>query len=61
VLAEVMRPDHPVTTNPEENLTEVAHRMITNNVRCMPVADGDRVIGIVRLQDIFKYMEHEME
>ena len=60
-LVEVMRPDHPVTTNSDENLTEVAHRMIMNNVRCIPVADGDRVIGIVRLQDIFKYMEHETE
>lgn len=60
-LAEVMRPDHPVTTDSEENLTEVAHRMIMNNVRCIPVADGDRVIGIVRLQDIFKYMEYETQ
>lgn len=60
-LGAIMRPDHPVTTDPEENLTQVAHRMIENNVRCMPVVKGERVKGFIRLQDIFHYVEHEIE
>ena len=60
-LGEIMRPDYPITTSPEENLTEVAQRMIANNVRCMPVVEGDKVKGFVRLQDIFQYVEVEIE
>ena len=60
-LGEIMRPDYPITTSPEENLTEVAQCMIANNVRCMPVVEGDKVKGFVRLQDIFQYVEYEIE
>ena len=59
-LGDLMRPGHPVAVDPEENLTEVAHRMIRNNVRCMPVVERERVRGIVRLQDIFQYVETEI-
>lgn len=58
-LGDLMHPDHPFAVNPEENLNQVARRMIDNNVRCMPVVEGDRVRGIIRLQDIFKYVETE--
>ena len=60
-LGQVMRPDRPVTTSPEESLTETARRMITNNVRCMPVVENGKVLGIVRMQDILQYVEHEIE
>ena len=60
-LGQVMRPDRPVTTSPEQSLTETAQRMITNNVRCMPVVEDGKVLGIVRMQDILQYVEHEIE
>jgi len=60
ILGDVMRPDHPITADPEENLTLVAHRMITDNIRSMPVVDGEKVKGFIRLQDIFQYVEHKI-
>jgi len=60
-LGQVMRADRPVTTSPEESLTETAQRMISNNVRCMPVVKDGKVLGIVRMQDILQYVEHEIE
>lgn len=46
---------------PDERLSDVAHRMITNRFRTMPVIDQGKVLGIVRLQDIFVHLEHEIE
>jgi two-component system response regulator HydG len=46
---------------PDERLSDVAHRMITNRFRTMPVVDQGKVLGIVRLQDIFVHLEHEIE
>ncbi len=56
-LGSIMRTEHPVATAPEENLTRVAQRMIAENVRCMPVVAEGRVIGFIRLQDIFYHVE----
>ncbi|MEA3231534.1 MAG: response regulator, partial [Thermodesulfobacteriota bacterium] len=60
ILGDVMRPDHPITADPEENLTQVAHRMITDKIRSMPVVEGEKVKGFIRLQDIFQYVEHKI-
>ena len=60
-LGQVMRPDRPITASPEESLIQTAQRMITNNVRCMPVVKDGKVHGIVRMQDILQYVEHEIE
>jgi two-component system response regulator HydG len=46
---------------PEERLSDVAHQMITHRFRTMPVVDRGRVVGVVRLQDIFLHLEHEIE
>jgi two-component system, NtrC family, response regulator HydG len=59
-LGEIMRTDYPITTNPEENLTAVAQRMIENNIRAMPVVENGKVKGFIRLQDIFQYVEREI-
>jgi len=60
-LGQVMRPDRPITAGTEESLTKTAQRMIKNNVRCMPVVKDGKVHGIVRMQDILQYVEHEIE
>jgi CheY-like chemotaxis protein/CBS domain-containing protein len=46
---------------PDELLSDVAHQMITNKFRTMPVIDQGKVVGVVRLQDIFVHLEHEIE
>ena len=46
---------------PDESLPDVAHQMITHKFRSMPVVDQGKVIGVVRLQDIFLHLEHEIE
>lgn len=58
-LGKIMRSDFPITTDPEENLTAVAQRMIANNIRAMPVVADGKVKGFIRLQDIFQYVERE--
>lgn len=59
-LGQVMQTGYPITTNPEENLTSVALRMIENNIRAMPVVEDGIVKGFIRLQDIFHYVEQEI-
>ena len=55
-LRRIMRPGHPVATDPEANLAEVARRMLENKVRCMPVLEDSRVTGIVRLNDVLQHL-----
>jgi CBS domain-containing protein len=55
-LRSIMRPGHPVTTDPEADLAEVARRMLDYKVRCMPVIADGRVAGIVRLNDILQHL-----
>jgi two-component system, NtrC family, response regulator HydG len=58
-LGDSMQTEYPITTDPEENLTVLAQRMIENNIRAMPVVEDGKVKGFIRLQDIFKYVERE--
>ena len=55
-LSEIVRPGHPVATDPEADLSEVARRMLEANVRCMPVVEDGRVAGIVRLTDALQHL-----
>lgn len=55
-LRDIMRPEHPATADPEADLEEVARRMLDNKVRCMPVVDGGKVTGIVRLNDVLQHL-----
>ena len=59
-LSDVMH-TRPCYCRPDESLSDVAHQMITNRFRTMPVVDQGKVLGIVRLQDIFMHLEHEIE
>jgi ActR/RegA family two-component response regulator len=60
-LGDVMRPESPLTTTPTARLTAVAQQMIAHNLRCMPVVQKGRVIGIVRMRDILEHVEHETQ
>ena len=59
-LKSAMRSDYP-STQANAFLTDAANQMIVNNVRSMPVLRAGRVIGVIKLQDVFQYMDHEME
>ena len=52
---------NPVTTQPNAFLTDAANQMIMNHVRSIPVVHSGKVIGILRLQDVFHYLDHETE
>ncbi len=59
-LASIMRIEI-MASRPDEPLTEAANSMIEGNVRSMPVVEDGRVVGIVRLKDIFDFIQLEIE
>jgi len=59
-IREIMRPD-PETTREEVFLTDAANQMILHRARSMPVLRGSEVLGVLKLQDVFRYLEHETE
>lgn len=59
-LKEVMRPQ-PVTTQANAYLTDAANQMILHNLRRMPVVRAGKMMGVIKLEDVFQYMDHEME
>jgi CheY-like chemotaxis protein len=59
-LREVRRHD-PVSTQGNALLTDAANQMIVHNVRSMPVVRAGKVLGVIRLQDVFHFLDHEME
>ncbi len=44
---------------PEQSLKELARTMIEKRFRSMPVVEDERMIGIVRLRDILRYLPSE--
>ena len=58
-ISRVMRQEPVRSTDPEERLDTAAQRMIESSLRCMPVMEKDRLKGVIRLQDIFKYIGHQ--
>jgi CheY-like chemotaxis protein len=59
-LKEIMRHE-PVTTQGNAFLTDAANQMIVHNVRSMPVLRSGKILGVIRVQDVFQYLDHEME
>lgn len=59
-IREIMKPD-PASTRGNVFLTDAANQMIVLRARSMPVLKGGKVLGVVRLQDVFRYLEHETE
>lgn len=54
--AAVLRAAHPTAVDPETDLQAAASLMLADRVRCMPVLQGDRVVGIVRLNDVLRHL-----
>lgn len=59
-MGKIMRQD-PITTQSNAFLTDAANQMFMNNVRCLPVIRAGKMIGMVRMQDIFQYLDSEIE
>lgn len=59
-LSQIMKPQ-AVTVHPSEDLTAAAQQMITNKIRCMPVMSEGKAIGMIKLQDVFRYVEDEIK
>jgi len=53
VVKEVMT-DDVQTTTPDTPLVEAAKLMIERKIRCLPVVDGDRLVGILSEGDFVK-------
>lgn len=60
-IHQVMKPYQLEAATPDEKLTHIADRMILNNVRCLPVVEGGKMTGIIKMTDIFQYVRHETE
>jgi CheY-like chemotaxis protein/CBS domain-containing protein len=59
-MKEVMRPQ-PLATQANAYLTDAANQMLVHNLRRMPVVRAEKMIGVIKLQDVFQYLDHEIE
>ena len=59
-VGDIMR-KNPLTASPDESVAEVAQFMIKNNILCMPVTNAGKLIGHIRLQDIFRYVGSKLQ
>ncbi len=51
--------ENPVTVGPDEPLDEALQRMAKDQVRRLPVVDGDRLVGIIAQADIARVARPE--
>ena len=42
----------PITTNPEDDISEVARKLIENQIRRIPVVEGEDLVGIITAFDL---------
>jgi CheY-like chemotaxis protein len=57
-VSEIMQPDI-TSVGPDESFSEAGHTMITNNLQLLPVVDEGKIIGSIRLRDIFDYIARQ--
>lgn len=43
-----------ITAGPEEEIPEVARRLVGHHIGCVPVVEGDRLVGILTVADILR-------
>jgi len=48
--------DVTATADPDDNTLKASHIMVDNNAYLLPVMDEDRLIGVVRMGDVFHQM-----
>jgi CBS domain-containing protein len=48
------------TVDSKTDIAEAADRMVSLNIRHLPVVDGDKVVGIVSIRDLTKWAAEEL-
>jgi CBS domain-containing protein len=51
---------HLETTSPKVDIAEAADRMVSLNIRHLPVVDKSKVVGIVSIRDLTKWAAEEL-
>ncbi|MBN2705215.1 MAG: GGDEF domain-containing protein [Deltaproteobacteria bacterium] len=51
----------PVSVSVDESFNAVYMKMKVNNIRHLPVLDGERIVGIVSMRDLTAYYERKIE
>lgn len=52
-VEEIMQPS-PEFATPDESLVDAAERMVEHKIGCLPVVEGERVVGIVTESDFVR-------
>lgn len=60
LVASIMTP-HPITVSPETTTLEAMRLMRENNVGCLPVVAGDRLVGVVTERDLLEVATRLLE
>lgn len=59
LVCDWMVPD-PITISPTSPLRDAYWLMLENKIRRLPVMDGDRLVGIVTLEDLRPIASHHL-
>lgn len=59
-VAHGMTRRHLETCKPKDDITEAADRMVSLNIRHLPVVDGKKVVGIVSIRDLTRWAADEL-
>lgn len=49
-----------ITVDPKTDLAEVAAKMVTHNIRHLPIVEGGNVVGIVSIRDMTRWAAEEL-
>ncbi len=50
IVGEIMKP-HPITATPEMTTLQALHLMRDHNIGCLPVVEGDKLVGLITAYD----------
>ncbi|NIM27470.1 MAG: CBS domain-containing protein [Gammaproteobacteria bacterium] len=53
--------DNVITTSPDTPLAEAAELMLSNKIGCLPVVDGERLVGLISEADFVKQFAGKSE
>lgn len=59
-IGDIMKQD-PISIEGDASLSDAAEKMVLHRVRSLPVLRAGKVLGVIRLQDVFQSLEDEME
>lgn len=48
----------PLTTEPDQPVSEAANLLYTKNIGCLPVVEAERLVGVITTSDMLKILVH---